>query len=126
MQRLLFLTLAAAAAPGACLLLPVAVWLSAADASATAHGDETVAKRATLFDDASLFAKTTVHHFPNKSPYLWLVVIVSVVATCAVETASDAVERHRRKICSRRDGGVVNVHENNSDEVTRLDEDEDE
>jgi hypothetical protein len=125
-QRLLFLTLAAAAAPGACLLLPVAVSLSAADASAPAHGDETVAKRATLFDDASLFAKTTVHHFPNKSPYLWLVVIVSVVATCAVETASDAVERHRRKICARRDGGDANVHENNTDEVTRLDEDEEE
>ena len=125
-QRLLFLTLAAAAAPGACLLLPVAVSLSAADASATARGDETVAKRATLFDDASLFAKTTVHHFPNKSPYLWLVVLVSVVATCAVEIASDAVERHRRKICARRDGGDANVHENNTDEVTRLDEDEEE
>lgn len=87
-QRLLFLTLAAAAVPGACVLLPVAVALSARDASSgrAAPG---------AFDDASLFARTTVHHFPTKSPHLWLVVFVSVVTVCAVETASDAIERHR-------------------------------
>ena len=115
-QRLLFLTLAAAAAPGACLLLPVAVSLSAADASATARGDDGVSKRG-VFDDASLFAKTTVHHFPNQSPYLWLVVLVSVVATCAVEMASDAVERHRLKVCEN------DVREDEND-ATREDEDE--
>lgn len=87
-QRLLFLTLAAAAVPGACVLLPVAVALSARDASSgrAAPG---------AFDDASLFARTTVHHFPTKSPHLWLVVFVSVVTVCAVETASDAIDRHR-------------------------------
>ena len=86
-QRLLFLTLAAAAVPGACVLLPVAVALSARDASSgrAAPG---------AFDDASLFARTTVHR-TTKSPHLWLVVFVSVVTVCAVETASDAIDRHR-------------------------------
>ena len=85
-QRLLFLTLAAAAVPGACVLLPVAVALSARDASSgrAAPG---------AFDDASLFARTTVHHFPTKSPHLWLVVFVSVVTVCAVEGGE---RRHRQ------------------------------
>ena len=85
-QRLLFMTLAAAAVPGACALLPVALAMSARDASSSG-----------AFDDASLFARTTVHHFPTKSPVLWLVAFVSVCAVCAVETASDAIDGHRAR-----------------------------
>lgn len=43
--------------------------------------------------DENAFARTTVHHIPNQSPYLWAVVGTSAVAVCAVETVADEVRR---------------------------------
>lgn len=70
--------------PGVCVLLPIAVHLG----TATGAGDE---------NDA--FARTTVHHIPNGSPYLWAVVATSAVAVCAVSTVADEV---RHKLVRRR------------------------
>lgn len=122
-QRLLFLTLAAAAVPGACVLLPVAVARSARDARLA--GRAAGRPHSNALDDASLFARTTVHHFPTRSPILWLVVFVSVVTVCAVETASDAVERHRAKTRTTAESRTEEEEEGEDATVVARDGDDD-
>ena len=77
-QRLLLVAVAVVAVPGVLLLLPVAITLG------SDWGDG---------DDESAFARTTVHHLPDRSPYLWCVALVSAVAVAAVHLVADRVER---------------------------------
>ena len=77
-QRLLLVAVAVVAVPGVLLLLPVAITLG------SDWGDG---------DDESAFARTTVHHLPDRSPYLWCVALTSAVAVAAVHLVADRVER---------------------------------
>ena len=74
-QRYILVALLVTSVPGCLLLLPIATHLG----SDTSSGDE------------NEFARTTVHHIPNQSPYLWAAVATSAVAVCAVETIADEV-----------------------------------
>jgi uncharacterized membrane protein YgcG len=76
-QRLILVALTITSVPGLFILLPIAIHLGTDSAS----GDENV------------FARTTVHHIPNQSPYLWAVVATSAVAVCAVETIADEMQQ---------------------------------
>ena len=77
-QRLLLVAVAVVAVPGVLLLLPVAITLG------SDWGDG---------DDESAFARTTVHHLHDRSPYLWCVALTSAVAVAAVHLVADRVER---------------------------------
>ena len=77
-QRLILCALLGACVPGLGVLLPLAMHLG----SGTDDGQ---------FDEANLFARTTVHHLPNGSPYLWAVVLTSAVAVVCVEWIADDI-----------------------------------
>jgi len=77
-QRLILCALLGACVPGLGILLPLAMHLG----SGTDGGQ---------FDEANLFARTTVHHLPNGSPYLWAVVLTSAVAVVCVEWIADEI-----------------------------------
>jgi hypothetical protein len=104
-QSLLLKAMAATCVPGVFLLLPIAVTLGTAqeggrDGTAGAHGtagaqrghhqrDPRSTTRFSDSSDASYFSLTTVHHFPDASPYLWVVLLVSLVALASVEFVAD-------------------------------------
>ena len=98
-QRRLLVAVLAAAVPGLCILLPVALYaappapstpLPPTSSSSTTTYDW-VASRGSL--DESSFARTTVHHLPNRSPALWAVVLTSAVTIVAVETVADVLSQ---------------------------------
>ena len=68
-------------APALLILLPVA-WRAAPSPGADAARDDRANQ------DANLFARGTVHHLPNGSPWLWVVVFVSFVVVVVVETVA--------------------------------------
>ncbi|ACO63515.1 predicted protein [Micromonas commoda] len=77
-QRLILCALLGACVPGLGILLPLAMHLGSGTDGGT-------------FDEANLFARTTVHHLPNGSPYLWAVVLTSAVAVVCVEWIADEI-----------------------------------
>ena len=98
-QRRLLVAVLAAAVPGLCILLPVALY--AAPPAPSTPLPPTTSSSTTTYDwvasrgslDESSFARTTVHHLPNRSPALWAVVLTSAVTIVAVETVADVLSQ---------------------------------
>ena len=112
-QKLCLIALFVAAIPGACVLLPVAIKLgkkngewntmrenTRGDGSHSGYTSHHQSYGQTVINgDAQWFAQTTIHHFPNESPFLWLAVLTSIITLIAIETVADTIQntlvRHR-------------------------------